>query len=318
MRDTCPKFWASILAACYFASVEFRGLDPKSQATRRGIIEDCLREPRKPGSRDLMRDCPMGLVSAAHVKMLRDRKAATPGAANNRRKYLSSMFGWAVEQTLLRLNPARDVRRIKYASSGFHTWTVDEVRQFEERHPVGTKARLALGLLLYFGVRRGDVVTLGRQHVKGGWLRLVPRKRRHLNLDVSEKPVLPVLADLIARSPTGSLTFLETEYGRPFTANGFGGWFRGRCDEAGLPHCSAHGLRKAGATLAAENGATGRQLMALYDWTSEKQATKYTEAANRKRLAGQAAQLLVGDQTTNTEVSHPSVPLRNVSDISKS
>src|SRR5262249_31385520 len=72
------------LAACYFASVEFRRLDPKSQSTRRGIIEECLREPRKPGSPDLMRDCPLSVLSAVHVKMLRDRKAAKPAAANNR------------------------------------------------------------------------------------------------------------------------------------------------------------------------------------------------------------------------------------------
>jgi hypothetical protein len=69
------------------------------------------------------------------------------------------------------------------------------------------------------------------------------------------------------------------------------------------------GLRvRPGATIAAENGATDRQLMALYDWTSEKQANVYTAAANRKRLAGQAAQLLICDQSANTEVSHLSVP----------
>jgi integrase len=296
------------LASCYFASVEFRKLDPKSQSTRRGIIEDCLREPRKPDSRDLMRECPLSVLSAAHVKMLRDRKAATPGAANNRRKYLSSMFGWAVEHNLLRFNPSREVRKIGYATAGFHTWTVDEVRLFEQRHPIGTKARLAVALLLYLGVRRGDVVTLGRQHERDGWLRFVPRKTRHKRLEPSEKPILPVLADVIERSPTGDLTYLVTEYGKAFTAAGFGNWFRERCDDAGLPHCSAHGLRKAGATIAAENGATDRQLMALYDWTSEKQANVYTAAANRKRLAGQAAQLLARDQSANTEVSHLSVP----------
>jgi hypothetical protein len=48
--------------------------------------------------------------------------------------------------------------------------------------------------------------------------------------------------------------------------------------------------------------------MALYDWTSEKQANVYTATANRKRLAAQAAQLIVRDQTANTEVSHLSVP----------
>jgi hypothetical protein len=88
-------------------------------------------------------------------------------------------------------------------------------------------------------VRRGDVVTLGRQHVKDGWLRMVPKKTRHKRLEPSEKPILPVLADVIGRSPTGDLTYLVTEYGKPFTASGFGNWFRARCDEAGLPHCSA-------------------------------------------------------------------------------
>jgi hypothetical protein len=100
----------------------------------------------------------------------------------------------------------------------------------------------------------------------------VPRKTRYKRRTVSQKPVLPVLADVIARSPTGDMTFLMTSFGKPFTVAGFGNWFRKRCNEAGLPQCSAHGLRKAGATLAAEDGATDRQLMALYDWTSEKQA----------------------------------------------
>ena len=292
------------LAACYFASAEFGRLDPISQRTRRAIIEDCLREPRRPGSSDLMRDCPVNVLSAAHVKMLRDRKAATPGAANNRRKWLSSMFGWAVENGMMAINPARDTRRIKYASDGFHAWTVEEVLQFEKRHPIATKARLALALLLYLGVRRGDVVTLGRQHVKDGWLRMVPRKTRHRRREASEKPILPVLADVIAQGPVGDLTFLVTDFGKPFTANGFGNWFRARCDEAGLPHCTAHGLRKAGATIAAENGATDRQLMALYDWTSEKQANTYTATANRKRLAGDAAKYLAGGPELEQKVSH--------------
>ena len=63
-----------------------------------------------------------------------------------------------------------------------------------------------------------------------------------------------------------AMTFLQTEYGKPFTEAGFGNWFRDRCDEAGLPQCTAHGLKKASATIAAENGATTRQLMAMFDW----------------------------------------------------
>jgi len=33
-------------------------------------------------------------------------------------------------------------------------------------------------------------------------------------------------------------------------------------------HCTAHALRVAGATLAAEAGATDRQLMAMFDWAT--------------------------------------------------
>lgn len=88
------------------------------------------------------------------------------------------------------------------------------------------------------------------------------------------------------------MTFLVTEFGAPFSDAGFGNWFRDRCDEAGLPQCSAHGLRKTGATIAAENGATEHQLMAIYGWESPKQAARYTRKANRKRLAGDAMHLV--------------------------
>jgi integrase len=145
---------------------------------------------------------------------------------------------------MMRLNPAREVRKIRYATSGFHTWTRAEVRQFEDHHSIGTKPRLALALLLYLGVRRGDAVTLDRQHVKDNWLCFVPRKTRYRRRRMSEKLILPPLADIIERSPTGDLTFLVTEFGRAFTAAGFGNWFRKQCDDAGLPQCSAHGLRR--------------------------------------------------------------------------
>lgn len=293
------------LAASYFASNEFRKLTGKTPATRRSVIESCLREPRKPGSTDLMRDCPISILSAAHVKMLRDRRSEHQGAANNRRKYLSAMFGWAVEHGMMKTNPAREVRKIRYASEGWHTWTVEEVRQYEAKHPVGTKARLALALMLFLGVRRSDVVTLGKQMVADNVLRMIPRKTRHKKLRISRKPILPTLADIIARSPTGDLTFLVTAYGKPFTAAGFGAWFRDRCDEAGLPHCTAHGLRKAGATIAADNGATDRQLMALYDWESAAQANTYTRDADRARLAGEAAKLIDEDQSANADCPTP-------------
>jgi len=305
-----PRSSLGWLAVLYFGSDEFRALDPKSQTTRRAIIESCLRETIKDDSADLMRDCPLPFVTAAKIKRLRDFKKDKPAAANNRRKYLSAMFGWGIENGHARVNPVRDVRRLKYASEGFHTWTVDEVRQFIIRHPIGTKAYVALCLLLFVGVRRGDLVQLGKQHINNGWLRFAPSKTLYKRTTRTEKPILAPLAAAIAAGPVGDLTFVVTEYGKAFTANGFGGWFRDRCDEAALPQCSAHGLRKAGATILAEHGATERQLMAAYDWSSPSQAAVYTKAANQKRLAGQVMPLLMdmdGEGTSDCRTAPPRV-----------
>jgi integrase len=204
------------------------------------------------------------------------------------------MFGWALEETppLVKYNPVRDVRRVANVTDGFHTWTIDEVRQFEERHPIGTQARLALALLLFTGVRRGDLVKLGPKNVRDGWLRFVPNKTRYKRATETAKPVLEMLARIIEGSPCGLTHYLVTQYGKPFTDNVFGNWFRDRCNEAGLPHCTAHGLRKCGASLAAENGATVNQLMAIYDWSTPSQAKIYTDKADRKRLAGEAMHML--------------------------
>jgi len=299
-REQFPRNTLGWLGVQYFGSTEFKALDPKSQSTRRGILEACFQEPHKDNDPEPMGFCPLAHLSARHVKRLRDLKQEKKGAANNRRKYLSAMFGWAVEQDpqLLTSNPARDVRRARYATSGFHTWTPSEVIQFEDRHPIGTKARLALALLLYTGSRRGDMVTLGRQHIHNGQLRFVPKKTLYKRARISEKPWLPCLASVIEQSPCGDLTFLVTAYGKPFTAAGFGNWFRDRCNEAGLPQCSAHGLRKAGATLAAENGATTNQLMAIFDWDTPGQAKVYTDAADRKRMAGEAMGMLTRKSVT--------------------
>jgi integrase len=167
-----------------------------------------------------------------------------------------------------------------------------EVCQFAKQHPIGTKPYLALCLLLFTGTRTGDMIRLGSQHIHGDWIAFVPRKTRHVRAEQSEKPILAPLAAAIAAGPIGKISFLETQYGRRFSDKGIGNAMREWCDQAGLPHCTAHGLRKAGATIAAELGATAFQLMAIYDWSSPAQAEPYIRAANRKRMAQEAMPLL--------------------------
>ena len=179
-----------------------------------------------------------------------------------------------MERDLVDTNPTLELKRIRYSTTGRHAWSPVEVEQFEARHPVGSRARLALALLLWTGLRRSDVIRIGKQHVKDGWLKMPLHKNSGRSPVTVELPISPELRAGISASPIGELTYLVTEYGRPFTAAGFSGWFRDRCNEATLPQCSAHGLRKVGAVRAAENGATVHELMALFGWLSLAEAQR--------------------------------------------
>ncbi len=164
------------LCVAYFAAPEYRRLDPNTQIVRRRVIESCLLEPLEPGSSLIMADCPLDRISGKHIKMLRDRKAEVPEAANTRLKALRGLFKWALVDPDLAsyfpagINPARDVPSFLTYSLGYHTWTLEEVTKFEAAHLPGSSARLALALLLFTGQRKSDVIAFGRQHVKDGWL----------------------------------------------------------------------------------------------------------------------------------------------------
>lgn len=280
------------LSVSYLASAEFGQLEPSTRRMRRRILESCLREPISPNARETFAEFPLSKITGKALRVLRDRKAHLPHAATDRVKTLRRLFSWALENDIVDSDPSRDVKRLKNVSDGHHSWTSEEIEQFETVHPIGTKARLAMALLLYTGVRRSDVVLLGRQHIKVGWLKFTAQKNRNRTPITIELPIPPALEAIIERSPVGDLTFLVTEYGKPFAAAGFGNWFRAQCDRAGLSECSAHGLRKAGATRAAENGATGHELMAIFGWLSLKEAERYCRGAQRRRLARNAARLL--------------------------
>ena len=292
-RPTLPNTW-SWLCLHYFAEcAEYKLLDPRTQHVRRQILEATFDEPIRPHSEKRFADMPLAKMNANAAEVLRDRKLSTPESANMRIKAMRQVFKWAVAKGYAPVNPAREVAYFKSGSEGFHTWTLDEVRQFEEHHAIGTKARLAFALLLYTGQRRSDVIRFGKQHAKRGVLTFTQHKGRNCKLHKLELPILPVLQSIIDASPCGDMTFLVNDLGRPFTDGGFGNKFRDWCDQANLPHCSAHGLRKAGATLAANNGATARQLMAIFGWDTIKQAEHYTRKADQTKLAQAAMHLLL-------------------------
>jgi integrase len=196
-------------------------------------------------------------------------------------------------------NPARDVPSFRRHSAGHHTWTLEEVERFEASHAPNSTARLALALLMFTGQRKSDVIAFGRQHLKDGWLHFTQFKNRNRKAVTLDLPLLPELQAAIDADPCGNMTFLVNEYGKPFTTAGFGNRMRKWCDAAGLKDCSAHGLRKAGACSAAENGATEAQLMAIFGWSDPDMAALYTKKARQKRIAGDAMGLIVPKRKKN-------------------
>ena len=127
-------------------------------------------------------------------------------------------------------------------------------------------------------------MRLGRQNVRAGRIYYRQQKTRR-------SLAVPLHHDLLAileQSPTGDLTFLMTAHGKPFSAAGFGNWFREMCDAAGLPHCSAHGLRKAQARRLAEAGCSAHEIAAITGHRTLSEVQRYTAAAEQTRLADAA------------------------------
>lgn len=226
-------------------------------------------------------------ISRADIAAGRDKRSATPAAATNFIKTMRALFSFAVDAGYIQTDPTQGVKRPNYKTDGHHVWSEAEVNQFEIRWPIGTRERLAMAILLYTGLRRGDAVRLGKQHIRNGIIQIRTEKTG----TEAFIPVYPPLQEILAVSPTGDLTFIAGKNGCGLTKESFGNWFRDACKAAGVPG-SAHGLRKAGATRAAEQGATENELEAIFGWNGGRMAAHYTKTANRERLARNAAMKL--------------------------
>lgn len=257
---------------------------PSTQKQRENILKRVLA---------LSGDQPFTRVNRASIEAgLMDRKA-TPFAADNWLKVMRGLFDWAKSAGHVRENPTADVKFLNHDTDGFPPWTVDDVEKFRATWPLGTQQRLALEILFTTGLRRGDAVRLGRQHVRDGVATLRAEKTgTELFVPITQ----PLQAALDAVGETGNLTYLATEYGRPRTKEGFGAWFREACDRAGVAG-SAHGLRKLRTVLLIEHGASERELMAAMGWTTPAMVGLYGRSADRRRLALAAAERTSPEQS---------------------
>lgn len=286
----------------YVAVPERLGPTEVTRCKVRSILERFVVGREERMVRDLRFDHIDAIISKARAKGVDDRGRPVGGveAARKLRKELRRFFGFAVKLGWLVKNPVDESQPIKVApgerSSGYYTWSEKDITQFRARWPLGTKQRLAMELLLWTDQRKVDAIHLGRQHMRDG--KFIIRQSK-----TGKRLVLPIarpLAEAIESMPaSNAMCFIVTEWGRPFSVKGFGGWFRDQCDAAGLPKCTAHGLRKATMRRMAELEMPNKSMKAVSGHSKDDEVARYTEAADQERLAERAITRLAEWEMSN-------------------
>jgi integrase len=179
--------------ASYYGCPEFKALAPSSQAVRRAVLE---RFGREHGDK---------LIAAMPTKFLRELlNRMEPTTAKNWLAAIRALTATAIKMELIENDPTLGIRLRRISGDGFHTWTEEQLAQFEAAHPIGSRERLAFALGLHTGQRRGDVVRMGRQHIRNGLLHVTQEKTgKALAI-----PIHPDLQAILATVPTTQMTFI--------------------------------------------------------------------------------------------------------------
>jgi integrase len=274
----------------YYQSAAFAALAEATRKHRRQVL-DQFRSAHGDGNNVARGDRTLATLTRQQLANIVSKYS--PHAQRHVLNALRAVMAHAVQIGMIENDPTLGIKRARTTKTGgYYTWTEDDIAQFERRHPIGSKARLALALMLYLALRRSDVVRVGPQHIRAAIFSIKPQKTARTTGVVVEIPVHPELAAIIAATPSGHLTFLATEQGRTRSANGFGNRMREWCNEAGLPECTSHGLRKAVCRRLAEAGASVNQIAAITGHKDLREIALYCEAADKRRMARQAMTLL--------------------------
>jgi integrase len=276
------------MVATYYESVEFVNLKPSSRRAYRSALDPLKRDHGHRSANDMPRE--------KILKIIEEIGTRAPGMANFTQSVLHKVFAVAVERGVIKTSPLTK-RMVAYKGGTRHSWTDEELVQFEDRWPVGSRERLVFALLFYTGQRGGDVVRMSRRDIVNGHVK-VKQDKTGAELNI---PIHPDLAAVIKATPSKGLTLIGDENGRPIKRPRLTALMREATKAAGLPNrCVPHGLRKAVLRVMAEKGASARQLASVSGHKTTKELDRYTAAADQPTLAAGGIGLI----KMRTEVSN--------------
>jgi enterobacteria phage integrase len=272
----------------FYGSPAFKKLKPSSRRIYGYVLEPLA----KAHGHRLVRDMRTDKVE----KIIHAIGETKPGMANLTKSVLQALMKYAVKARWRSDNPVIGIERFKGGTH--HTWTEAELKQFEERWPLGSRERLAYALLLYTIQRVGDVAKMTRSDIVDNSIHVVQDKTgAELYL-----PVLPELTAAMKAHSAKGLALIGQESGKPLARAGLSDLMREAIKAANLsPRCVSHGLRKAGMRRMAEAGFTEKQIAAWSGHKTLREIERYTKAADQKRLARDAVSKLGAKRRTSTD-----------------
>jgi enterobacteria phage integrase len=288
--EDLPRSLGALIAS-YYESDEFANLKGASPAGYRGRMEQIRRDH---GHRSVA-----GLTKERIEEKILKPLQNLPGAKLDTLKKLRILIRHARGLKWITTNPSEGIKRGK--SKEIRAWTDNEMAAFEKRWPYGTKQRTAYEMMLNVGTARGDTHLTTWTQADNDIFEYTRRKTGVPVLVQQAESLGKALAALKRRH----VTILITEWGKPFTVDGFSGWMRDAMTAAGLPlDCKPHGLRKTLGRRLADAGASAHDIMAALGHLTLAEAERYTREADRRRGGKRAIRQLEDHKANKSLQTH--------------
>lgn len=248
----------------------------KTVKKKRNLLSRLLKTPNKA----------MQIPQEKLIEM-QDGMGSAPAQADAFIEAVGVMYDWAIKRKYMRENTARGISSVYTKGEGATPWKGADVLAFFAKHKTGSKAHVAMSVLLWTGCRIEDLTVLGRGHesvIDGvDALRWIPLKKGSSEVTI---PLFPPMKAATRAPVVQGKTYLLGRNGRPYSSgDSASAMFKRWCNEAGLGHLSAHGVRKGLAEVLAEMGCSQYEIMAILGHSEAKTSEVYTRRVDRWRLA---------------------------------